>query len=77
MDVIVAAAVIDWDVVVAIARQTAKPCIAVEAVAASRIGDKAEESLIAQVVNPRIRCLRSRNNIFFVRIIEITEFHGE
>jgi len=75
IDVEITTAHIERYVVIAITCNSSEPCVLIEAVAAGSIGNKGEESLIAEVVDPRIGCLGSIDDVLFTRVIEMTEFH--
>ena len=75
LDVDVVAVHVQRGAVVAVAGQAAHPGVAVEAVAARRVGDKAEEILAAQVVDPGQGRARGGDDVFLAFIIEVTESH--
>ena len=61
--------------VVAVARQTQQLCVTVKAVAARRIGNKAEKILAAQIIDPRQRCARCGDHIFPVLVVKVSIAH--
>jgi len=75
LDVNVMAVHIQRRTVVAVTGQAAHPRVAVKAVAACRVGDKAEEVLAAKVVDPGQGSARGGDDIFFACVIKMSEFH--
>src|SRR6478736_357776 len=75
VDVEVAAAGIRRHVVVAIARQTTHLRVTVEAVPAALVRNEPEELLATQVVDPRVRGLGCRDDVFFTGVVEVTKAH--
>jgi hypothetical protein len=75
VDVEVAAADVGRRVVVPIARQAAQARVAVKAVATRLMRDQTKEVLAAEVVDPRIRSTRCRDDVFAAGIVEVTESH--
>ena len=73
--VVTSATEVERDIVITETGNTAKLSIFIEAVAAGSIRNQRKELLGAEVVNPRIRGSRGSNDIFFVRVIKITELH--
>ena len=73
----ISAAHINRDIIIAIAGNTAQTCVLIEMIAARGIGNQRKESLCTEVVDPRIRSLGRLNDVFFVRVIEVTEFLHE
>jgi hypothetical protein len=76
LDVQVAAVGIQRHVVVPVAQQAAEAGIAVEAVPPCRVGDKAEEILAPQVVQPRQRGVGARDDVLAVAVVEVAVFHS-
>ena len=75
VDVVVAAADVGRDVVVAVARQPPQPGVAVEAVAAAGVRDEAEELLGAEVVDPGVGRPRRLDDVLAGGIVEVAEAH--
>ena len=75
LDVVEAAALVAGNGVVAVAQQTLQLGIPIEAVAAARIGNHAQEILTAQVVDPGQGSGGGGNDVLPTGIIEMTEFH--
>ena len=75
LDVVEAAALVAGNGVVAVAQQTLQLGIPIEAVAAARIGNHAQEILTAQVVDPGQGSGGGGNDVLPPGIIEMTEFH--
>src|SRR5271165_5727045 len=71
----VAPAKIERGIVVSVARNTAQARVAVKRIAAGGIGDDAEVSLAAQVIDPGERRIRLSDYVFAVLIVEMPEFH--
>ena len=74
-DVEVAPARVRRHAVVAVAREAAELGVAEERVAAGRVGDEREEVLRAEVVDPRPGRLRAGDDVFAVRVVEMSESH--
>ena len=74
-NIVVVSIAVERNIVITVSRQTKKLCIFIEAIATAGIGDQRKEILRTQIVDPWEWCLRRGNNIFFVRIIEISKFH--
>ena len=74
-EVEVVSARIGGDVVVAVAGHTQKPRVLVEGVAAGGVAHQGEEVLAAQIVDPWIGRVRSGNDIFAVRVVEMAVVH--
>ena len=72
LDVEIAAVVVHRHVVVAVACDAAELRVLVERVASGSIGDEREEVLVAQIIDPRPRCLRISDDIFAMRVIEMS-----
>ena len=75
LDIIDPPAVVARDRVVAVAQQTLEFGIPVEAVAAARVGDHAEEVLAAQIVDPGQGRCGSGDHIFPPDVIKISVSH--
>ena len=73
--IVVASALIERTVVVAVAGETEELRIFIEGVASCSVRDKTEEVPGSEVVDPWERGLRSRDDIFSLCVIEMTEFH--
>ena len=76
VDVEVPAARVGGDVVVAVAREAAHLGVAVERVAARLVRDEREELLGAQVVDPRVRRVRRRDDVLACVVVEVAVPHG-
>ena len=76
-NVVIASALIGWTIIVAVAGQTKKLGIFIEGIAASGIGNQAEEILRAEIIDPGKGCFGSFDDIFLCRIVKMTEFHDE
>ena len=74
IDEIVTSVRICRDIIVTVTGQAQKFGIFIEAVSACGIRDEGKEVFISQIVDPRIRRLRIGDYIFFVCIIEVSEF---
>ena len=68
---------VDRAVIIAVAGQTAQPRVAIEAVAACRVGQEREKILAAEIVDPRKRCARVGDHIFPLLIVKMAELHLE
>ena len=75
LDVDVEALLIERAVVVAVARQPAQPRVAVEAVAARRIGQEREKILASEVIDPRQRRARACDHVLAPLIVKETKLH--
>ncbi len=75
-DVGEAAAQVAAGLVVAVADQPTQLGVPVEAVAAAGVGDQAEEGVAAQVVDPRKRRFRRRDDVFLRNIVKIAKLHS-
>ena len=64
-------------VIIPVAGDAAELSVLVKTVAARRVGDKAKESLAAQVVDPRQRCARGGDDVFPCVVIKVTELHRD
>ena len=71
----VATAEIKGRIVVAIASEASQAGVAIERVAAGGVGDDAEISLAAEIIDPRQRGVRLSDYVFTIRIIKMTKFH--
>ena len=71
-DVKVSATVVHRYPIVTIAGDAAEFCILVEGVSTSGVRDEREEVFVAQIVDPRPRCLRVGNHILTMFVIEMT-----
>jgi len=74
-EVDVAAAEVEGNLVVAIAADAAKACIAKERIAAGGVRNDAEVGLTAQVIHPGQRSVRLGNYVFPIAIVEISVLH--
>ncbi len=59
------------NIVVAVAREPPKPCVAPERVAATRVRAEAEEVVLAEVVQPGEGCVRPRDDVFVCCVVEV------
>ena len=75
LDIVVAATLVERTVVVTVAGETQEFRILIEGVASCRVRDETEEVPGPEVVDPWERGLRSRDDIFSLCVIEMTEFH--
>ena len=77
IDIEITSAVVHRDIVVAVTGYTTELRVLVEGISAGRVGDQREEVLVAEVVDPRPRCLRVGDHIFPTLIIKVSEslFH--
>ena len=75
LDIVVAATLVERTAVVAVAGETQELRILIEGVASCRVRDETEEVPGPEVVDPWERGLRSRDDIFSLCVIEMTEFH--
>ena len=72
VDVEIAADRVERRVVVAVAGEPAQPCIAPERVAARGVGAEAEQLLVAEVVQPRERRVRPRDDVLASLVVEVS-----
>ena len=76
-NIVIAAVRIRRYVIIPVAGDAAELSVLVKTVAARRVGDKAKESLAAQVVDPRQRCARGGDDVFPCVVIKVTELHRD
>ena len=76
-NIVIAAVRIRRYVIIPVAGDAAQLGVLVKTVAARRVGDKAKESLTAQVVDPRQRCARGGDDVFPCVVIKVTELHRD
>ena len=76
LDIKMKALGIERAVVVAIARQTAQPRVAVKRIAACRVGAERKEILAAEIVDPGQRRTGRRDDVFFSCIVKKTVLHS-
>ncbi len=60
-------------IVVSVARKASQSSIAIKRIATCSIGDDPNKVVCAKVVDPRLWCIRAKNNVLSPRIIESTE----
>ena len=77
LNIVIPAVRVRWYVIVAVAGDTPQLGIPVKAVPAGRVGNKAEECLTAQIVDPRQRRARRGDDIFACGIGKMTELHRD
>ena len=77
LNIVIPAVRVRWYVIVAVAGDTPQLGIPVKAVPARRVGNKAEECLAAQIVDPRQRRARRGDDIFTCGIGKMTELHRD
>ncbi len=73
LDVEVAPIVVGRHVVIAVAGNAAQLGILVKAITTTRVGDKREKSVGAQVVNPRQRSLRRGNHVLAALVVKMAK----
>ena len=76
VDVVILAAGVGGDVVVAIARQAQQAGVLVKGVAARGVGHQREEILFAEIVDPRVGGIGARDDVLAGSVIEVTVLHG-
>ena len=74
-NIVVVSVAIIRNIVVTVSRQTKQLSIFIEAIASACVGDQRKEILGTQIVDPRKRSLRRSDDVFLIRIIEISKFH--
>ena len=72
LDVEIAPYTVHRHAVIAITGYTAELGILIKIIAASGVTDQTEEILISQIIDPRERCLRSRDHILTMLIVKIS-----
>ena len=77
LNIVIPTVRVRWYVIVAVAGDTPQLGIPVKAVPAGRVGNKAEECLTAQIVDPRQRRARRGDDIFACGIGKMTELHRD
>jgi len=77
LNIVIPTVRVRWYVIVAVAGDTPQLGIPVKAVPAGRVGNKAEECLTAQIVDPRQRRARRGDDIFACGIGKMTEIHRD
>ena len=68
--------IIHRDVVVPVTREAAQPGVLPERVPPGRLRAKAEKLVLAEHIEPGQGCVRTRDDKFAVRIVEVAVFHG-
>src|SRR5450755_3614381 len=71
----VPSAQIEGDIVVAVARDTAQPRVAIERVTTGSIGNDAEVGLASQIINPWQRSIWPGNDIFPILVVKVSVLH--
>ena len=77
LNIVIPTVRVRWYVIVAVAGDTPQLGIPVKAVPAGRVGNKTEECLAAQIVDPRQRRARRGDDIFACGIGKMTELHRD
>ncbi|MNC29163.1 hypothetical protein D3C75_774040 [compost metagenome] len=75
MQVVVAAAIVQRNIVIPVTGKSSHACITVEGVTAGSIRNKTEKLLVTEVVDPWIRCFWGVNYILFTSVVKSSEFH--
>jgi hypothetical protein len=65
-----------WRIVVAESGEPEKLGVLVEAVTSSRVGYDRKEFFTSKIIDPGKRSSRRGNDVFFIRVVKITVFHG-
>ena len=64
------------NVIIAIARDPQEPCILIKRISSACIGDKGEEVLVPEIVDPGERSSGGCYHILPVGVVEMSEFHS-
>src|SRR5690606_37983595 len=76
VDIEVTSTGVSRNVVVTETRQATETRVAMKAIASSLVRDDAEELLSPEVIDPRVRSLRSGDDVLAVAVVKVAKTHG-